>query len=415
MAQQTFTWRAAGISSEPLADGMCAIVNNSTGTIQIKRIEVSRPSASVGTTLTGGAASGTWSIYRVSAVSGGDEVTPDKHDTNASDLPTEVTFRANPEVVTTGALFRSMRDNYYSPTGGTALFGGLAANTVALSRDKSRVRTGAKLQATHDGTVNGILLAEGEGIAEVMTEQVAYARSMMVHVVFRVESANSTFSVFMPYQCETPGCAGKALWSLFNDTGSGVSIRVLSVDAFETGSTAVQQTPALRLIRLGQIAPGSMNLHAAPADELLAHDTNNTLPATVRLWKGPFRCYGYGQNAGGTTTWYTTPPALAADVALQQNASALRVRLGLTPRFDAGVSTVGPCVTDPADVWTSQGDIGAIVLPPGQGIALCDGNAGVAYWSALSLWTARILMTYIPPAAAPSGSGVSRSRILGGV
>lgn len=414
MAQQTFTWRATSVTSEPLSDGMCAIVNNSSGTIEVKRIEASRPSASVGTTLTAGPASGTWTLYRISAASGGDIVTPDKHDTNASALPAEVTFMADPEVVTTGDLFRSMRDNYYSPTGGGVIFGGLAANTSSIGRTVVRARTGSRLHATHDGTVEGIVLQEGEGIAEVMTEQVAYARSVMVHVTFRVESANSIFSVFMPYQCSTPGCPGKALWSLFNASGSGVTIRVLSIDTFETGSTSVSQVPALRLIRLGTIAVDSMNLHAAPAGELMAHDTNNTLPASVRLWKGPFRCYGYGQNAGGTTTWYTTPPATQADIALQQNSSALRIRLGLTARFNA-VATIGPVLTDPADIWTSQGSIGPIVLPPGQGIALCDGNAGSNYWSALSVWNVRFLMTYIPPAAAPSGSGVSRSRILGGV
>lgn len=410
---QTFTWRATGVSSEPLTDGMCALVNNSAGTVEITDVTLFKPSGGSGAALPGSIIVGYWSTYRISAFDGGEVITPDKHDTNSSSLPSQVTFTANPDSVTTTALLRTMRDTYNSPAAGGAILGSLPLQHIGFG-GRYKLRASAHWQNAHDGTIVGLTLREGEGIAEVLDELPLYARSMTVDVMFMDVTSGAVYQAFMPHQAETPGCPGKALWSLYNASGSGVVLRILHVDHYETGDSSGTQVTGLRVVRLGAIAlASSMNAHESSSG-VEAHDSANSIPSGLHFWKGPFRFFPIGANNGGSFTWYSNPIS-TVDIGYQQAMGVLRQRIDRYVQVGPSLTGNGPMNREPQTLWTSKGSIGRLVIPPGSGIAVADGRAivGNNYFSMYSVYDIAITFTYTPPAAATGG--VSRSRIVGTV
>jgi len=159
-------------------------------------------------------------VYRITALTGGEDAVVVKHDSNNSDLPSQVVAKfAIGEVTVTGNPLRKS----IVPT--MQVTGSMLGRTAGVGGNKNDSLSMSSLYSLHDSVPQTIVLREGEGIClraiNDGASSIPYGTGISeVCVEFAIGSEVYTASAgMMPY-------ANQDLFALFNGSGSGVVINV---------------------------------------------------------------------------------------------------------------------------------------------------------------------------------------------
>jgi len=110
---ETLYIKLDAVDVRPLEDGLLGIFNNEASDdrryFELVSLRVS-PSAPLSNTTAGVGRSGALSLRRITALSGGDSITPIRMDTADAALPAQVLVRNDPDSVTATDIFRRIAD-----------------------------------------------------------------------------------------------------------------------------------------------------------------------------------------------------------------------------------------------------------------------------------------------------------------
>ena len=240
------------------------MMNNygSESIIRIKEVQCNELVARTTTSLTN------IDLYRITAVTGGETVTPVKHDSSASSLPGQVSIVKYPNgvTVTAGAYLRRMLST-----------NGLAATSLAAHfgfRGRSHQMGGMNVNhvyTNHDSNVQTLTLREGEGIG--IKTSLAAPQNYNVELLVHFSDGTNTYAV-----SEALNIQGVTeLFALFNGSGSGVVLYVSRIE------TRLIRTNDIRCFTLETcscmydgkvVAPASMDSTNPAIDSLVEFKTN---------------------------------------------------------------------------------------------------------------------------------------------
>lgn len=388
MPTSTFIYEERGVDIRALYDGIAGILldGEDEGYIEIRSV-ILRPTGGEGTTATANR-----SLTRITAMdtdSVSIQVIPIKYDTDAADLPAQVTCFSAPNSVTTSDVFRRRLD--------CPAFVATTANSSLASWQSGRFHQKFQLQSSDfiridltDGIIGPIILNEGEGIA---INQDAFARP---HAdAFRIEVRNvatGNVYIYRSRDVGTPGRLTRPLLALFNDTGSGIVLEVLAIEMLMDGEST---DPQWRLVYI----VGALDYEQGTA---VATDTSGTaLSSNIRLLRGPFVARLVGEESGIPTDWYTNPGVFTT-VAQQQLRGRIRQRQ-LSPRGTDAGSSISGFNQWQWYVYQAASQQPGLIIKPGEGIAMLAGREGVIMTSIFLYYNVEIIFNYITPE--PSGGG----------
>lgn len=332
---------------------------------------------------TAGAALTSWTLERITALSGGRALTPIKMDSDSSDLPAQVSLVREPGSVTTaGVLRRGVKGQLLgtarSPqfarwAKGGGFLGALNATTVYDMRDG-----GAGSQAH--------VLREGQGV--VLATGAAAGNPYRVQVRAWI-SVDGTGACHLVSTVLNMG-AGPNPLAIFNGSGSGVVLHLARVEVEE-----LYTDDAIPLLTVETIS-GLRDGHAlAP----VPMDTGNAaLPAGVMVRRGagvvqagPDGLVGSRQRAGGNLPLRRAVLApLGVGVALASGA----LNLGLNRRHQA--------------LGGRDSSVSQLVLREGEGLAVLQRA------NASGLGEHELVLTFTVEDVSSGGGGntYSRSRVV---
>ena len=269
------------VDVRPLEDGLLAIFNNETSDdrryFELVSLRVS-PSAPVSNNTAGVGRAGSLSIRRITALTGGDQLTPVKVDTGNASLPAQVLIRNDPDSVTATDVLRRIAD---APA---------YSNTIANTQFSSRTYGGSMMthQKSHmadiwrggeSADVEPIILREGQGLGLF---QGAYGsqHSMQTAAVVTNISTGATY-ICRSTDLSTDRRLDEATFAIFNGTGSGVVLAVKLWVLPMDGDAVLN--PSLRLCRISGIAQGGDTVTP------IMPDTSKTAPAALVVKSGPLQ------------------------------------------------------------------------------------------------------------------------------
>lgn len=381
MSGKTFVFRTNSVDPAPLEDGLAALINEHPDPsvyLEIKRIRLLPVSGQ--TALAGGL-----TVSSISAISGGDDVSYAKHDTDSADLPATVLIRSIPDSVTETGVYRRAAD---VPLLQSTLALGCVTRLQSGSISSARTQYQDLVRFPISSDVERIVLREGEGVALIQGAfSVPHAGAIGVCVR---ETTSGACYVIRSRDIRSRGARGLAQFALLNGTGSGVVLEVYSIEYPEEGEATIPGVRIARIegIRGGVEAPGS----------ILKLDTAADIPSTIRAVEGPFRATLAGENTGGAQIdWHTRHGIDGISVAQQQNLGVFRrltSPVTSTDQSSAFVWEVGRSL-----VWsTNETYVEGIRLRSGQGIAILAGRAGTIDNSTFNCYQVEITFNYHPPA-----------------
>lgn len=380
MSRKSFTAIFQRCDSDIGADGMAAIFNNSVDSaksIHICEIRTMvrpiNPNA-VGTT--GG--QGIISLDRISAVTGGDEVVPFKHDTAAADLPAQVKLYENPDSVTITSTIRRFGDCISSMmiTKAISFQAMMRAPGICDSNDHTgRTCEGQNIwHADGDSDTEPLVLNPGEGFC-LTRREFGLPQAFHFGVTVRVVGTNRTYK-YRDGDVGSVFTKGMASIALINGAGSGVVLQVMIVSLPDMGE---ENIPSYRIVRVanGQFEPE----FPGTAVTIVPHDTNNTL-TEIEAKRGAMRLKPFASTLGVDVS-YQEYRILPIPVAEQQRFDSFRRFSGAGPYIkETGTVTLSVDALSRSEFEIWPGDRrGAmsdteIVIWPGQGIAVIGGGFG---------------------------------------
>lgn len=220
---------------------------------------------------------GSCQLRRITAISGGEALTPEKHLSTAANLPSQVSVVRRPSSVTTNGVYRRV-----VPIG--MLRAGVISSVMNFPRVKADTTTGgggshlgAVFSIVDSSSEQAIVLREGEGIA-LYSDTGSAPFDMRLNFVLVVQGTSATFSCLASF---SPAGVGRAVAAVFNGSGSGIVLELRTM---------------------------------VIADEA---EPNNVLPK-YRVLFGPMKLIG-GQDLTPQKT-VTTTPNLSAAIKLKRNA-----------------------------------------------------------------------------------------------
>lgn len=381
MGRKSFTATFERCDSDVGNDGMAALFNDatdSTKSIHICEIRTMiRPINPDATNPLGN--QGIISLDRISAVSGGDEVAPFKHDTAAADLPSQVKLYENPDSVTVTSTLRRFGDciSSYTILKSISFQAMMRAPGVCDSNDHSgRTCEGHNIwHVDGDSDTEPLVLNEGEGFC-LTRREFGLPQAFHFGVTVRVAGTSRTYK-YRDGDVGSPLQKGMASIAFINGSGSGVVLQVMIVSLPDMGE---ENIPSYRIVRVSGAAqdpnyPGS-------AGTIIAHDTANSM-TELRALRGAVRLLPASANNGVPVNYhgYNILPIPVLD---QQRLDAFRRWLGAGPYIsETGTVTLSVDVLSRSEYEIWPGDRrGAIsqcelILHPGQGIAVVGGGAGL--------------------------------------
>jgi hypothetical protein len=382
MSRKSFTATFQRCDSDIGADGMAALFNNSsdpTKTVHICEIRTMIRPINPDTTNPMGN-QGIISLDRISAVSGGDEVVPFKHDTDAADLPAQVKLYENPDSVTVTSTIRRFGDCISSMTILKATMG-LQAMMRAPGVCDSNDHSGRTCEGHNVWHVDGdtdtepLVLNEGEGFALVRRE-FGLPQAFHFGVTIRVVGTNRTYK----YRDGDTGSVlekGLASIALINGSGSGVTLQVMIVSLPDMGE---ENIPSYRIVRVS--GPAQDPHFPGSPGTIITHDTANTL-TDISALRGAVTLLP-ASAANGVPVNYQGYNVLPIPVLDQQRLDCFRRWLGAGPYIsETGTVTLSADMLSRAEFEIWPGDRrGAVsmcelILRPGQGIAVVGGGGGL--------------------------------------
>ena len=377
MSRKSFTAVFERCDSDVGLDGMAAVFNNSSAkTVSICEIRtMPRPINPDVTNPLGN--QGIISLDRISAVSGGTEVTADKHDTDAADLPSQVKFYENPDSVTITGTIRRFGDciSSYTITKSISFQAMMRAPGVCDANDHTgRITEGHNVwHVDGDSDTEPLVLNPGEGFC-LTRREFGMPQAFHFGVTVRVLGTSRTYK----YRDGDVGSSlekGMASIAFINGTGSGVVLQVMIVSLPDLGE---ENIPTYRVVR---VAAGIQE--GGSTAPVYAHDTANTL-TDVAAYRGAMRLLP-ASAVNGVPVNYHSYFILPLPVLDQQKLDCFRRFPGAGPYItETGAVTMNADALSRAEYEIWPGDrrgVGAgiadtIVLQPGQGIAVIGGGGG---------------------------------------
>lgn len=373
MPRKSFSLTAERVDPEPGFDGLAAIFNSapsgSNKVIAITDINAYRPSGmnSDVANLTGN--QGIIAIERISAFSGGTLISAMKFDTNSNTLPAGVKLSTFPLSVTSSGNIRRFGDAFsFSILQTISWYASLRAPGPVDTNDHSG-RTSEGHDIWHADGISAtepIVLREGEGIAAIKR---AYGLPQAHHwsITIRVSGTGKSYKYTLR-DTGSPYCLGDAIWSLFNESGSGVIIQVYIISMPDLGESNI---PRYRLCRIAGITQGGVAIQVAK------HDTNDDI-RYVSGYAGPFVA---DFADGGLAINYLNYQGSPVPIASQQQIGIIRHFLGSNPTY---TETGAPQFRfyNETEIWPGerrQGNLenDSLYLNPGEGLAIIAGGAGL--------------------------------------
>lgn len=415
---ETLYLKMDAVDVRPLEDGLLGIFNNETTDdrryFELISLRVS-PSAPLSNAGAGIGRSGSLSICRITALSGGDQVTPILLDTADAALPSQVLVRNNPDSATATDVFRRIADApAYSSTVANTQFSSRTYGGSMVTHQKGHYADIWRGGESVD--VEPIILREGQGIA-ILQDAYGTQHSMQTAAVITNTATGATY-ICRSTDLSTDRRLNEPTFGIFNGSGSGVVLAVKLWVLPMDGDAVV--LPQLRLCRIAGVALGGDTVTP------IRPDTSKSVPSALQVVGGSFQpvISGEWQADYYTThglTYQGTAALLAAWNKAQLDAGTLS-RATRTTNFRAigeipGGVRVG---TMDDDLLFSAEPGKGIVIKPGDGLGLVAGTAvasggtqAVGNTSTFVNYDIEAVLLHYPPPSAPSGgSTYSKSRVV---
>lgn len=278
---ETLYLKLDAVDVRPMEDGLLAIFNTETADerryFELVSLRVS-PSAPISNAVAGVGMAGGLSIKGITALSGGDSITPIRMDTGSGALPAQVLIRNDPVSVTATDVFRRIADApAYSLTVGNSQYSARTYGGSMVSHQKSHFadiwRGGENVD------VEPIILNEGQGVG-LFQDAYGSQHSMQTAVVVTNTATGATY-ICRSVDLSTDRRLGQANFAILNGSGSGV---VLAVKLWVLpGDGEAVLLPALRLCRIAGLALGGDTVTP------ILPDTSKSVPSALSVKSGPLQ------------------------------------------------------------------------------------------------------------------------------
>jgi len=314
---------------------------NSDSVVRIKRIEINELVARTTTTPT------KLSLNRITALTGGETISPIKMDSVSADLPSQVSIVKNAGSVTnTGVQYRDQlgfQNLSIAALRGlaTPLFGsGMGHNAISAFSN-------GLLYSLHDANVQGIVLREGQGIS-LNTSSVA-PQNYPLEISFYVNNGSACYLV----REVVNRSANPSLMAILNGSGSGV---VLTVGRIQI--TQIKTDDILPMFTVETITGTyeGQDISVVKMDSL-----NEDIPAGVKVKKN---CTVTQVNADASLGGRKKE---SGDLALRRRASS---PFGVSPALASGIIPFMNKRQAVFDFSPTVDTDGGLVLREGEGIAI---------------------------------------------
>lgn len=370
MTQSKYAYRAFAhrVRGQSQLNGIVGIFNtalaDSKQEIEIREINVAPCSGDVGVG-TLGLDGGKFALYRTTAQqSDGVVVAAAPHNSGSAALPSQVSFQAYAKVTTSDALIN--RGGGFN--GNLVMVGTeskICINSVGSSGSHPRMDFNG-IYRNRSSDVERLVLNAGEGIALVQT---VFGVAFAMNGIVTVRNASSGALYDFVFESGTTTNVA-AVFGLFNDTGSGVTLEVVSIELFiadnmDTNGIGItlaipRHGPWYRLTHLDGYVDGT-------SQSILK--TNSSSPDANAVCVSGFRSIPYGNdyvkndltNSPGSGSW---------TVAQQRSMGHLRSLLWTNPQ--AGPNAIGTNM-DYRRIYKAPSGSEGLVIQPGKGIGLMAG------------------------------------------
>jgi len=203
-------------------------------------------------------------IRRITALSGGTQLTPVKLDSNDADLPSQVVASFNPESVTGATSVR--RDFVCSG----ASFTRALAPLVSMLNGDSRMGldSGEFIRMGADPDLSKHVLREGEGLAVVfVADGPTFCFGLSMSVINQATGETYRFNDMI----EPRFMNGQVAWAIVNGTGSGVILELSRMQVRELGTDDVPYITYEPIDGIDWLSEDAIYLMADSADSLPAN------------------------------------------------------------------------------------------------------------------------------------------------
>lgn len=398
-------WTNPDFSRPVLSEGLLGISNKSDQVVEIQEIWIDSPSGnqsqfSLGV-LQGGV--GNYNLQRISAFSGGEALSPVKHDTGSAALPAQVSLKRWPDTITiTGEKIRVLPDTPGNDVGVNLIQMGAGRPGEPLGSGASA--NGDLFHTRRRGSLQPIILRGGEGVGLWQDTQ-SGAHLQWACVTLRNAGSGATYQVFTDALL-TRG-PEEPLLAIFNGLGSGIVLEIIDIILLDIGQNSTSFIPSVRLLYLPPALWDGANLSA------ISMDTGNSgLPAGIVIKKG--FTVSLSARGGG----HDFPLTTAEDLAIPSSYGYHRINLSrgavVNPYNLLQMISCGKTI-----LYQARSGYG-IKLRSHEGFGIAYGY-GAAYVQAFvngfyisTFANYDIGMLFTVGAAAATG-GISRSRAIAGI
>lgn len=370
---ETLYIKLDAVDARPLEDGLLAIFNTEASDerryFELVSLRVS-PAAPLSNNTPGVGRSAMMSIRRITALSGGDSVSPIQMDTADAALPAQVLVRNNPESVTATDIFRRINDapSFFFNAGNSSLSSRTYGGSM-MTHQKSHFAD--IWRGGENADVEPIILRAGEGLA-LFQDQYGTQHSMQTAAVVTNTATGATY-VCRSVDLSTDRRLGEPNFAIFNGSGSGVVLAVKLWVLPMDGESVM--TPSLRLCRIGGLAMGGDTVTP------IRPDTSKSVPSALSIKSGPFQPVISGEwqpdyYSTHGTAYATSAASLSAWNKAQVDAGSLR-RSTRAQDFRAIGETPGNMRIGTLDddlMFEAEAGKG-IIIKPGDGLALVAGTS----------------------------------------
>ncbi len=370
---ETLYLKLDAVDVRPLEDGLLAIFNNETTDdrryFELVSLRVS-PSAPLSNATVGVGRAGSLSIRRITALSGGDAVTPILMDTADAALPAQVLIRNDPDSVTATDVFRRIADApAYSSTIANTQFSSRTYGGSMVTHQKSHMADIWRGGESVD--VEPIILREGQGIG-IFQDAYGTQHSMQTAAVVTNTATGATY-ICRSADLSTDRRLNEATFGIFNGSGSGIVLAVRLWVLPMDGDAVV--LPQLRLCRIAGVALGGDTVTP------IRPDTSKSVPSALRVVSGSFQPVIAGEWQADYYTTHGLAYSSAAAQLLAWNKTQIDAgtfsRTLMTNNFRAiGETPGGVRVGTLDDDMMFDAEPGSgIIIKPGDGLGLVAGTA----------------------------------------
>jgi len=413
---ETLYIKLDAVDVRPLEDGLLAIFNNETADdrryFELISLRVS-PSAPLSNNTASVGKPGSLSIRRITAVSGGDSITPIKMDTADAALPAQVLIRNDPDSVTATDVFRRIADApAYSLTATNLQFSSRTYGGSMVTHQKSHFAD--IFRGGESVNVEPIILREGEGVG-LFQDAYGTQHSMQTAAVVTDTATGATY-ICRSTNLSTDRRLNEAVLAIFNGTGSGVVLAVRLWVLPEDGEAVL--TPGLRLCRIAGLALGGDTVTP------ILPDTSKSVPSALQVVGGSFQPVIAGE---WQADYYSTHGLAFGSGATLQVWNKAQIDAGTFSRstraqdFRAIGETSGMRIgTMDDDLMFSAKAGEGIIIKPGDGLGLVagrdvasvGGTQAIGNNSTFINFDIEAVLLHYPPPAGGGGNTYSKTRVV---